>query len=85
MRKDIVSAFISDALFTEQGYTELRVRQKTVSRRWQTAIADSVRLLVHLWPKESAANISTNTNHRLTAAITDLAANQSQTCAHKQA
>lgn len=56
-------------------------RQETVSRRWQTASAESVWLLVHLRPKESASqHLSQHSNHRLTAAITDLATNQSQMC-----
>lgn len=90
MTTDIVSALISVSLFTQQsvGWHEFRLPGTESGEE----VADLERLiqasfLSILWPKRTdRQRLSQESNHRLTAAITDLITNQStQTLTHKQA
>ncbi len=91
MTVDIASAFIFVALFTQQSVCWNEFRVSGTESGWPRSLggdtlraADSVQFLVRLWPKRtSSQHLSQRSNQRLTAAITDLVANQStQTSPH---
>ncbi len=86
--------FFFPALFTQQsvgwhGFSGSGLESERfpcLLRGGRLRAADLGQFLVCLWPKTtSSQHLSRRSNHRLTAAITDLVANQStQTRAHKQ-
>lgn len=92
MTTDIVSAFVSLALFTQQSvhWHEFRVLGTESGRSrslggGRLSAADSGQCLSFQWPKRtSSQHLCQHSNHRLAAAITDIVANQS-TQTHKQA